>query len=384
MIHRRLLSVAAVLLVLTLAIATAAQSAGKTSRSAKGTKALLGIFDEGQTLYGNPDYAFSVLHDLNTQVVRSHLYWGGKYGVARSRPANPTDPNDPAYDWTLYDREVQYASQYGIKVIFSIYGTPSWANGGKGLNAAPTNAKDLQQFAEAAAKKFPIVKYWLAWNEPNSPVFLKPQYVKKRVRVKGKLTSQWVIQSAIDYAKICNAVYAGVKATHQGQLVGCGVTDPQGNNRPTASRAAPTPIPFMEAAKKAGLKTFDAWAHHPYPGSPSQSPTTKPKFGAIGLGNIDVLIKEVTKLWGKKAIWLTEYGYQTKPQDPTFGVSYAAQAKYLTEAWNIVRANPRIGMLIWFIFQDDTNIKLGWQSGLLTYTGVKKPAYQVFKTLPRG
>jgi hypothetical protein len=383
-IRRRALSVAAALLVLTLAVTAAAQSAARPARAAKSTKALLGIFDEGQTLYGDPDYAFPVLHDLNVQIIRSHLYWGGRWGVANSRPKNPADPNDPAYDWTLYDREVQYASQYGIKVMFSIYGTPSWENGGKGLNTAPKNMNDLRLFAEAAAKKFPIVKYWLAWNEPNSPVFLRPQYVKKRVRVKGKLTTQWVMQSAIDYAKICNAVYTGIKAARQGQLVGCGVTDPAGNNRPTAKRAAPTPIPFMIAAKKAGLKRFDAWAHHPYPGSPTQTPTTKPKFGFIGLGNIDVLIKEETKLWGAKPIWLTEYGYQTKPQDPVFGVSYADQAKYLRQAWSIVRANPRIGMLIWFIFQDDTNIKLGWQSGLLTYTGVKKPAYEVFKTLPRG
>ncbi len=45
----------------------------------------------------------------------------------------------------------------------------------------------------------PAVQEWLAWNEPNNPVFLAPQYKKSG--------SKWVVQSAADYAKICNAVF---------------------------------------------------------------------------------------------------------------------------------------------------------------------------------
>ncbi len=51
----------------------------------------------------------------------------------------------------------------------------------------------------------PAVRYWLAWNEPNNPVFLKPQWKK----VGGK----WRPQSAYDYAKICSAIYSGVHST---------------------------------------------------------------------------------------------------------------------------------------------------------------------------
>jgi hypothetical protein len=39
--------------------------------------------------------------------------------------------------------------------------------------------------------------------------------------------------------------------------------------------------------------------------------------------------------------------------------------------------------MIWFIFQDDTNISIGWQSGLLTYDGIKKPSYAAFQNLVR-
>ena len=54
------------------------------------------------------------------------------------------------------------------------------------------------------------------------------------------------MQSAIDYAKICTAIYTGVHATLlKGEKVGCGVTAPQGNDNPAGKRPVPTPISFM-------------------------------------------------------------------------------------------------------------------------------------------
>ena len=97
----------------------------------------VGIYDEAQTLYGPVEQTFSLFNQLHVQEVRLNLYWGGPYAVAKSRPAHATDPNDPAYDWDLYDRTVNYAQQAGVHVLFSIYGTPSWANGGRGPNSHP-------------------------------------------------------------------------------------------------------------------------------------------------------------------------------------------------------------------------------------------------------
>ena len=171
------------------------------------------------------------------------------------------------------------------------------------------------------------MRQWLAWNEPNNPAFLRPQYRK----VGGKV----VIQSAIDYAKICNAIVKGIRKTTIGaSKVACGVTGPRGNNNPNSARPAVSPLPFLRAMKKAGAKGFDAYAHHPYYGAPRETPSTPPPPGmhgnaatAITLGNINVLIKEVTRLYGNKRIWITEYGYQTNPPDRIFGVSWAKQAR---------------------------------------------------------
>jgi hypothetical protein len=64
--------------------------------------------------------------------------------------------------------------------------------------------------------------------------------------------------------------------------------------------------------------------------------------------------------------------------DRIFGVTYAQQAAYLTQAFLIARKNPRIGMMLWFLLKDDSNIPNGWQSGLFTNAGAKKPAFNAF------
>jgi hypothetical protein len=347
---------------------------------------LVGLLDQASTFYF-PDTAFPIMKKLRVQVVRVDLYWGGnELAVAKKRPTDASDPDDAAYDWTLYDRIVTRAAKYNIKLLFTIWGTPRWANGGRVARYAPKNFSDLQKFAYAAAQRYsgtsvdkdgnaiPAVRLWTAWNEPNQRFQLMPQYK----RVGGK----WVLQSAIDYAKICTAVYAGVHATMlRGEKVACGVTAPGGNDNPRGSRGSPTPMSFMAAVKKAHLKKFDAWAHNPY-GGPRETPTTKPRArGTVTLGNIDKLITQLTQLWGKRRLWLTEYAYQTNPPDKAFGVSFSKQALYLKQAYAIARKNPRVDMLLWFQLKDEPGIG-GWQSGLMTARGTKKPAFLTFARLP--
>jgi hypothetical protein len=349
----------------------------------------VGIFDQAQTVFGDdPDATFATLEQLHTQEIRITLYWGGQFGVAARRPSRATNPADPAYDWTLYDRVVERAALHGIHVLFSVYGTPLWANGGQPLNRPPTRATDLRNFARALATHYsgttkaadgttiPAVREWLAWNEPNNPIFLAPQF--------KKVGKNWSIESAVEYAKICNAMYDGVHATLlRSERVACGGTAPRGNNNPSSSRPSVSPMAFLRAVKKAGLKTFDAWAHHPYYAGPKDQPTTKPVTAkgapatAVTLGNFGDLVKLVTQLYGNKRIWITEYGYQTNPPDKLFGVSYAKQAAYLKQAFAIARKNPRVDMMLWFLLRDDPNPN-GWQSGLLTSNGAKKPSFAAF------
>ena len=364
------------------ATATAGGSAAKAAKSAKARSFLVGIFDDPMVL-GNPAKGFSNLKVLRAQVVRVTMNWNA---VAPTRPKHPLDPADKAYNWAAYDQTVLLAQKNNVKVLFGIQGTPKWANGGKSPRIAPSKYQDLQRFATAAATRYsgtftrdddtklPAVRLWLAWNEPNNPAFLTPQFK----RVHGRLIA-W---SAYAYARICNAIYNGIHGAGVGpERVGCGATDPFGNNLPKSSRPSVSPLAFLRSVKKFGLKRFDAWAHHPYSPRPSESPTFKPKAKTIvTLGNISDLTKEVTRLYGKKRIWLTEYGYQTRPPDRTFGVSWKTQSKYLAVAYGVARKNPRIDMFIWFLIKDERRLS-GWQSGFFTAAGHRKPAYLTFRHL---
>jgi hypothetical protein len=348
----------------------------------------LGLVDTTEAI-GNTQRFSATMGTLRPQIVRITLSWGGVLGVARERPDHGADPADPAYEWDRYDAAVIAASQRSVRVLFTIFGTPWWANGGQTQNIAPQNMQRLKEFAYAAAFRYsghyrrpdgvvlPRVSLWTAWNEPNLPLGLKPQW--------RRIGGRWVIQSARDYARICNAIYEGVHLTLlRGQKVACGVTAPRGNNAPATRRPSTSPIGFLRAAKAAGMRNFDAYAHHPYAGDPAYRPNARPRNPkAITLGNISKLIDEVTILYGEKPIWITEYGYETSPPDRIFGVSWNRQAEYMREAYTIVRRNPRIDLMLWFLVRDELRAT-GWQSGLVSSRGRRKPAFFEFQRLADG
>jgi hypothetical protein len=365
-------------------VLAAMAATAKSNQALAANGMLIGLYDPVQPLIA-PDTTFPALVKLHVKIIRIGLDWG--LTVAKKKPTHPMDPADPAYDWTQFDDVVLNAQKHKIQVLFTIYGTPKWANGGKPLNRAPKKMLDLRQFAYAAAKRYsgtydrgdgtvlPAVRKWMAWNEPNNPVFLQPQWAKV-----GK--NKYVPIAAKNYAAMCQAVWAGVHATNLNETVACGATDPRGNNRPRSSRPSIAPLTFLRALKRYGLRDFDVYAHHPYYNSPQESPTTPPKAKTvITLANINLLTTLLSRLYGPKKLWITEYGYQTKPPDPNFGVSWAKQAQYLTQAFKIARRNPRITLMLWFLLRDEKRIS-GWQSGLITAYGKKKPAFNAFMRLP--
>ena len=347
----------------------------------------VGVVDHALAL-GQPDELGPTLRALDAQVIRVNLYWGGKFRVPRTKPRDGTDPADRAYDWGPYDRVVLEADRARAEVAFTIFGTPGWANGGLPPNRPPRDPERLEDFAYAAATRYsgsyerddgtvlPRVRFWIAWNEPNIPLGLVPQW--------RRVGRRWVIQSARAYAQICNAIYEGVHFTLlRGQKVACGVTAPRGNNAPRRKRPSVSPLAFLRAMKASGARTFDAYAHQPYYGGPREGPSTRPPGPhAITLANINRLVREVTRLYGRKRIWITEYGYETSPPDVTFGVTWERQARYLQEAFDIAHRNPRIDLMLWFLVRDELRIE-GWQSGLVSEDGQRKPAFAVFRQVSR-
>jgi len=127
---------------------------------------------------------------------------------------------------------------------------------------------------------------------------------------------------------------------------------------------------------------FDAWSQHPYPTELTQKPLARVRWPNVTLSQLPRFETSLDKWFGRRniPIWITEYGYQTRPQQPK-GVTYAQQSAYMRTALNYARNDPRVQMFIWFIFRDDATS--AWKSGLLEPDGAKKPSVFTYKALAR-
>jgi len=319
---------------------------------------------------------FDLAEQAHAGIVRTTVYWSR---IAQTRPANAANPFDPAYRFDDLDEFVRNAGLHGMEVMLTIWGTPSWANGGKGQNFAPTSYSSLQNFAKALATRYsgryngyPFVRYFTVWNESNLGQFLSPQYDSKGTPAAPRI-----------YAQLYRAAYAGIKAGNSRALVGIGETSARGRDHylgKQGTQETESPGKFAELlAQQRPVLRFDAWSHHPYPTSIAGRPLANTRWPNVTLSNMPRFEHELNK-WFKRnvTIWITEYGHETKPEEPK-GITYAQQVSYLRQAIRYAAGDPKVSVFIWFILRDDPTS--AWQSGLVARDGDKKPAYAAFSSL---
>jgi hypothetical protein len=149
---------------------------------------------------------------------------------------------------------------------------------------------------------------------------------------------------------------------------------------PRAGSSGVGPVAWIRAMGNADAR-IDAYAHHPYPGRPQVETPWGPKCvncQTITMADLERLEREVASAFGRKPIWLTEYGYQTNPPDQFLGVSPERQATYVASAALRVYRAASVEMLLFFMVRDDSQ-PAGWQSGVLTEEGRPKPSYAAFR-----
>ena len=307
----------------------------------------------------------------NATILRTIVDWTK---VAPTRPAQATDPFDPAYQFGDVDEFVRNAQQRGTEVLITLWGTPSWANGGQKPQAMPTNLADFQDFARAVASRYsgryagyPYVRFFTIWNESNLATFLVPQF-----NASGKIVSP------ANYAKLAKAGIAGIKAGNRSAQIGIGETSSNGRDKKRAGTDTVAPATFMKgvAANMKGVK-FDAWAQHPYPFPVNQKPTQLVRYPNVTLMSFPRFEKDLDAAFKRKniPIWITEYGNETKPGEPK-GVTEAQQAAYIPQAIGLARKDPRVQMFIWFVMQDSPGSL--WQSGIYRQDASPKRAQPAF------
>lgn len=353
---------------------------GSFSGGASSSRPLIGLQDDRVTLATvNPAARIKRMAELGAKVVRVDLRWDA---VAGARPVEAPNPDDPIYAWGRYDQIVVAARRHQVRLMFSIWGTPGWAADRSvprssrfaAYTARPRRAADYGAFAEAATRRYAPagVRLWEVWNEPNVPLYLRPQFVKEGGR--------WVAASPEAYSNLLKAAYRGIKRADRSARVAGGVTAPAGDADPQACTFQPdcrvTPIAFLGGLAKAGNRPpMDVYSHHPYPITPPRA-STFAGASYVDLYNLGGLERALNRTYLRgRPLWLTEFGFATR-QVPNYRlkVTPAQQARYLSDAVRRARANPRVRIFIWYFLQDNPQ----WASGLLEQGGTAKPAAQAF------
>jgi hypothetical protein len=297
-----------------------------------------GIQDDAWLEHGPGTLASRVatLDRMGLDVVRVTLNW------------HRIEPRPGAFRWDRSDRLLRALRARGLAPVVTIVGTPGWANGGDGPNIAPLDPGDFQVFTRTVALRYPFVRHWVIWNEPNKPLWLTPASPTTYVR------------------QILNPGYRGIKEVNRAALVAGGVTAPRGGSGGTS------PVDFIRGMDRAGAR-LDAYAHHPYPVYPGDTPYSGGcSCKTITMASLERLIRLVDEAFPRARVWLTEYGYQTNPPD-AFGVSRLEQARFVAEAARRVYVARKVDMLIHYLYRDEPEVGR-WQSGLETVDGRAKPS----------
>jgi len=370
------------------------------------------------------------LRGLGVDRIRVTVLWKRIAPASRPGGFDGSDPGAyPASDWAPYDALVRMAAERHIGLNFNVtVPAPRWAVARASSrflqDTWKPSAREFGRFVTALGRRYsgrytpagesaplPRVDYWSIANEPNLPQWLAPQSVG------GRPYSPRLYRAQAD------AAYAALGRTgHGGDTILIPDLAPKGSDstgasliikpmrfiralycvdasyRPLRGRSA-TAIgcPFRPSAgafRRAHpvLFRFTGWSHHPY--SQQSAPGVRQRDpNVVTLADLPRLQSGIARALGawhvhrRVDLYLTEYGYQTRPPDPNAFATLARQAAYINEADWIAQRNPRVRTMSQYLLSDDgprTGVpaSLRWssfQSGLEFPDGAHKPAYDAYR-----
>ena len=341
----------------------------------------------------------------------------------KRRPGPPFQPRDPAtYPKEAFlrlDRAVKSARAAGLEVMVDLaFWAPRWA-----VRRAVTpahrqtwqpDAAEFGRFAAAVARRYdgtfpdpenrgdrlPAVRMWTTWNEPNSPAFLRPQWVKRDGR--------WSPASPHIYRAMHNAAYDELARSSPRNVVLVGGTAATGSRVPGRGGVAPLrflreltcvdaalrPLTTPECRTYRPLRAH-GYAHHPYsrlttPATSDPDPDAAPLADAKRLQGLLGALADRGRIERRLPLYQTEYAYESNPPDPTAPFGLQQQAQFTSWATYLAWRDGATRMFSQFLLEDSDPREArrlpgsgtywrDFQTGLFFANGTPKPAVQAFR-----
>ena len=306
--------------------------------------------------------AFPIYRDLGVDTLQVQLDWPT---AAPVRPGNPTSPSDPAYRWPAdVDRAVAEATANGIKVALLVSRSPAWANGGRSPIHAPAPA-DFATFVSAASRRYPVVRRWMIWGEPNRDDRFQPNLEGSPAGARA-------------YARILDTAYGALKRVSGANIVIGGMTWTGGTVKPA---------PFLRFMRLPNGRPprLDWFGHNPFPFRFPNLREGNIEGGWRDISDMDLFSEELKRAYGRRArFWLSEFTVLSDKPSREFAesVSREGQAQWLSASYRIADTLPSIAGLGWLTLADEPEGPGSANWGLLTSSGARKPSYEAFRLAP--
>ena len=329
-----------------------------------------------KSMWGSPTLTdgrsiFPILKDLGVGLYSIQVRWEAIAPTVK--PLDPTNPNDPAYQWPQYLTDaVAEATANGMQVQLLIMGTPPWANGGQSWEWMPNNVQDWTDFVTAVTRKYPVATHYMIWGEPNRTPNFKPS--TPATSNTGKLKGAQQV-SPRNYAILLDAAYAAIKAEGPADKV-------IGGNTYTA--AGKDDINTYQWAKYMKLPNgsrprMDLWGHNPWGFTLPNFDDPPGRRGTVTFSDLQRLVKVLDKEFKprKLKLFLAEWGVPSgfKDKDLGYGLSNKEAKQWINTAFRLTRTYKRIYSLGWVHLVDNPRNS----TGLFTQGLAQKATYKTYR-----
>ena len=126
---------------------------------------------------------------------------------------------------------------------------------------------------------------------------------------------------------------------------------------------------------------LDMWGHNPFTSRPIDLRLRPAHRFSWDFNDVDTLAADLDRHYPRPLkLFLSESGTPTEHGNPDwfFFTTRQAQAAMMRQMFNVAAKYPRIAVLSNFLLYDGAGAR-GWTTGLRTASGLRKPAWYVFR-----